>query len=1138
MWCERVGCIWRCIFTLALAAIVVPAGAGDDATQYQFEKLWPQLQQPWHFFRPGGVTHDANNNLYVADTSNSRIRKFTSDGQYITQFGRPGSDLGQLDFPRGLAIGPDSSGLDRLFVADTNNARIQIFDLSGTPLRAIPTRINGTGALFPPTGVAVDDLGSIYITAGDNLRVQRITIVGDVTEYVGDGTAAPGIEGCAPDLIPCGWPPGIAVDNNGHVFVADPVNLRVIRLSERLQFELAFGEAGQPPGISGGGFFTAFGLDVAPNGDVVVTDSFNGRIQRFTNDGRFIRLFGDSGIIPGALGIIEDVAVDNVGNIYVADTSNDRIQKFSPNGRFISQIGALGNRNNAFAFPTDVAVDASGNVYVTDTENARVQRFGPDGRFTLNWGALGRGAPGLFVRPQGIAVHPVNGRIYVADTDSSNSGTAPRFQIFEPDGTFVAEQEIPNVSGAAGVRDETVFPTGIAIDNDGNVFVVQTSFVNSIDPQGNNTAVRHRVQRFTPDGEVTAFGRFGDGNGEFDGPQDIAVDGNGDVYVADTFNHRIQKFTNTGAFITSWGAFGAHDDQLEEPSGIAVGPDGLIYVADTKNDRIQVFSVVGDFIQSIGGPGEGPGQFLQPGGLDFGPGGNLYVADSRHHRVQCFRPDNGAPRNKAIIIASGGDIADNPLWPATQMLANLAHRTLLHQGFTKDTIQYLSADTNLDLDSNGAADDILQLTGAQLQTTLTTWASDADNVLIYMTGLGRRDVYRLNQLEAISDTELDDVLDTLQDRIDGALYVIYDAAQSGSFIDALGDDERGTRRVICSTAANEPAFFVTGGTLSFSYTMLTEMFNGRSVGQAVAHARDTIDNMLGYQTPQLDTNSNGVANESGDALPGGYLFLQGAESFDSPPTVQEVSPDMTLAEDETEAPFFARGVADEDGNIVRAWCVIQWPTAIVKTANNTVTDRRTFELEDQGNGDYEATYDELMPAGEYLVDVYVMDSNMNAAPVDRIVLVKAGAVIAGSIVCTVRDASDQSPIVDGEVHRDPGNQSVSFNVDGIYIFSAVNDDTYEITASAPGYLSAMQSVQVSGGEIADLVFDLARDPNGGGGGGGGENEKPEGSFALCNASSVDGPGSLWSDLLLVAGLLAILLWRRSSDTSHSIAARE
>ncbi len=964
------------------------APGGDDGDTYQFDQLWPRLQQPWYFFRPGGVALDSANNLFVADTSNNRIRKFTSDGQYITQFGQFGGAPGEFNFPRGLAIGPDVVGVPRLFVADTNNLRVQVLDLQGRPLRQIETRVNGAGEPFPPTGVAVDHLGNLYITAGDTLRVQKISLLGIVTEYVGDGTADPSIVSCDPDLIPCGWPPGIAVDNDGHVFVADPVNFRVIRLSDALEFQLAFGEAGQPDGNAGAPFYVPFGLDIARNGDVVVTDAFNGRIQRFDNDGNFLELFGESDVRPGELGHIEALALDTEDNIYVADTTNDRVQKFTPDGRLIHQIGSSGDREGAFTFPTDVAVDGNGNTFVADTDNHRIQRFDTDARFNLTWGEPGRGEPGLFARPQGIAIDPQSGRIYVADTDSSNSGTPPRFQIFEPTGEFVSEREIPNVMGEEGVRDETVFPTGIAVDKDGNVFVVQSSFVNFAIPEGDNEPVRHRVQRFDPEGGVITFGRYGAAEGQFDAPQDIAVNDDGNVYVADTFNHRIQKLSNTGDFLLAWGEFGTQTGQFNEPGGVAIGPNKTVFVADTMNHRIQVFTEDGAFITSIGGPGDSPGQFLRPAGLDVGPDGTLYVADSRHNRIQRLLPESGAPRNRAVIIASGGDIPDNGLWPATQMLANLAYRTLEHQGFTREDIRYLSADVSLDLDSNGAADNILPLTGAQMQSSLTEWAAEAENVLVYMTGLGRRDVFTLNQTEELRDTELNEYLNTLQSEIGGELLVVYDASQSGSFIDAIGANDQGKRKIIASTAANEPAFFLTGGTLSFSYIMLQNMFNGMSEGQAILSSQSTLGTTFAYQTPQIETDGNGIPDESGDELGTEFVFLKGVDSYDAPPAADEVSPDMTVEADETTAPFFVRGAQDDTGNVVRAWCIVTWPTAL-KSASNVVTTRASFELDDQGGGEFTATYDNLQPSGEYTIDVLAMDSNMNVTAVDQIKLVKA-----------------------------------------------------------------------------------------------------------------------------------------------------
>jgi uncharacterized protein (TIGR03663 family) len=179
-------------------------------------------------------------------------------------------------------------------------------------------------------------------------------------------------------------------------------------------------------------------------------------------------------------------------------------------------------------------------------------------------------------------------------------------------------------TGAPGLQE----PKAIARDPAGRLYVVQS--------QGN------RVTVLNPDGTVAAtWGRGGTGDGEFQEPWGIAVAPTGEVYVADTWNHRIQKFDAQGRFLTKWGTFadtkGARD--LEPgafwgPRAIAIGPDGNLYVTDTGNKRIQVFDPNGRFLRALGGEGTGPGQFREPVGLAFDPQGNLWVADTWNQRIQ------------------------------------------------------------------------------------------------------------------------------------------------------------------------------------------------------------------------------------------------------------------------------------------------------------------------------------------------------------------------------------------------------------------------------------------------------------------------------------------------------------------------
>ena len=109
--------------------------------------------------------------------------------------------------------------------------------------------------------------------------------------------------------------------------------------------------------------------------------------------------------------------------------------------------------------------------------------------------------------------------------------------------------------------------------------------------------VTSRIQKFSPDGTfLTKWGSCGSGNGQFYYPYGVAVDGSGNVYVADTDNYRIQKFSSDGTFLTTWGSSGSGDGQFYYPYGVAVDGSGNVYVADTGNNRIQKFSPDGTFL--------------------------------------------------------------------------------------------------------------------------------------------------------------------------------------------------------------------------------------------------------------------------------------------------------------------------------------------------------------------------------------------------------------------------------------------------------------------------------------------------------------------------------------------------------------
>jgi DNA-binding beta-propeller fold protein YncE len=166
-------------------------------------------------------------------------------------------------------------------------------------------------------------------------------------------------------------------------------------------------------------------------------------------------------------------------------------------------------------------------------------------------------------------------------------------------------------------------PEGVAVDGSGNVYVAD---------QGND-----RVQKFTSTGTfLTSWGTTGTGDGEFRSPRGIAVDGFGNVYVTDAHNDRIQKFDSDGNFITKWGVSGTGDGELGYPIAVAVDGTGNVYVAEFGNNRISKFDSSGNFLTKWGTLGTGNGEFDAPAGVAVDSTGDVYVADTFNGRIQKF----------------------------------------------------------------------------------------------------------------------------------------------------------------------------------------------------------------------------------------------------------------------------------------------------------------------------------------------------------------------------------------------------------------------------------------------------------------------------------------------------------------------
>jgi sugar lactone lactonase YvrE len=283
----------------------------------------------------------------------------------------------------------------------------------------------------------------------------------------------------------------------------------------------------------------------------------------------FLFKFGTFGSGDGQFNNVTGVAVDGIGKIYVCDYNN-RIQVFDSSGNFLFKFGTFGTGDGQFEKPYGVAVDSTGKIYVADTFNARIQVFDSSGNFLFKFGTFGTGN-GQFQYPFGVAVDST-GKIYVADTINH------RIQVFNSSGNFLFK------FGTFGTGDgQFTYPPGVAVDGIGKIYVAD-----SPDPFAANNA---RIEVFDSSGTfLFKFGTFGTGNGQFQIPFGVAVDGIGNIYVVDSTNNRIEVFDSSGTFLFKFGTFGTGNGQFGYPYGVAVDSTGKIYVADSANCRIQVFS--------------------------------------------------------------------------------------------------------------------------------------------------------------------------------------------------------------------------------------------------------------------------------------------------------------------------------------------------------------------------------------------------------------------------------------------------------------------------------------------------------------------------------------------------------------------
>jgi DNA-binding beta-propeller fold protein YncE len=406
----------------------------------------------------------------------------------------------------------------------------------------------GNGMFVSPSGVAIDTNLNLFVADTGNHRVQKF-LPDDLTSP-STWSFAGWLGSSDPNVPTLGWqlfgssliseqeggfynPYGVGISNDGHLLVADTNNNRVqVFNSGSGQFINLIGAAG----ITSGQYNQPLAVIFADE-QVVIADSSNARIQISTIAGAY------SGEIAPDTSLLTTEPVRIVTDsknqkVYVLDKQDSSVTVFNMNGEVIEVLGSKGSGREQFYDPEGMAIDSNGSLYIADTGNARVQILSPQGQFNKSFGVYGTGS-GQFIKPNAIAVSNDGNYIYVADA------SLQLIQKFDSQGNFINGWGSPG-SGDAGFN----YPSGMALDNENNLYVADQN--------------NHRIKKYTSNGDLIGWwgsydagaqafwldpgsnrtGALSDADGGFDTPTDIAVDLEGNVYVTDSNNFRIQRFNS------------------------------------------------------------------------------------------------------------------------------------------------------------------------------------------------------------------------------------------------------------------------------------------------------------------------------------------------------------------------------------------------------------------------------------------------------------------------------------------------------------------------------------------------------------------------------------------------------------------
>ena len=497
--------------------------------------------------------------------------------------------------------------------------------------------------LYEPMGVAVDSVGNVYVADSANYRIRKISN-GVITTVAGTGVAGFSGDNGPATSAELSNMNGVAVDAAGNLYIADTGNSRVRKISNGVISTVA---GNGIAGFSGdNGVATSAQLSSPDNvavdatGNLYIADTGNNRVRKVTN-----------GLITTVAAVsAAGVTTDSAGNVYIADGTS---HIFKLTGNVITVVAGNGiagfSGDNGVATsaqlnsPYEVAVDATGNLYIADTVNGRIRKVSNGVITTVAGGsAFGDNGPATSAQVINLAAVAVDssGDVYIADSGNSRIREVTNGIITTVAGGGTSPGD--NIPATSALLNYTA---GVAVDGNGNLYIADSSS-NRIRKVSNGvitTVAGTGAAGFSGDSGAASSARLNHAQG-------VAVDGAGNVYIADSSNNRVRMVSNgVITTIAGSGVSGSGGDnglatsaQLNFPTGVAVDSAGNIYIAEYAGNRIRkvsngvITTVAGNGISGFAGD-NGPATSARlniPRGVAVDTLGNIYIGDLSNHRVR------------------------------------------------------------------------------------------------------------------------------------------------------------------------------------------------------------------------------------------------------------------------------------------------------------------------------------------------------------------------------------------------------------------------------------------------------------------------------------------------------------------------